>query len=295
MALALTGCAEGANMRGSSSGGDKPVVYASFYPVADLTHQVVGDRMEVRTIIKGSQEPHDFELQAGDRAELGEADLVIYNGAGMEDFMDDLRGSEGDDGRFLDLSQGLTLLRGKDSDGDDRSSVNPHTWLSVRNAQHEVELIRDRASAMDPDGAGTYQANAQRLIDELHELDQSFQERLDKGKAGERYFVVSHAAFNYLAHDYGLRQVAVTGISPEDEPSAAQLATIADFVRQHGIDTIFFEGSATPKVAQTLARSTGATTSTLYTMENLSEEEMGLGYVELMRRNLDALAESFDV
>ncbi len=295
LVLALAGCAGHAARRAETpSPGERPVVYASFYPVADLTRRVVGDRMEVRSIIKAGQEPHDFELQTSDMAEVSKADLVVYNGAGMEGFIDDLKDNMGGDERFLDLSQGLTLLQSKDAAEGDHSSVNPHTWLSIKNAQHELARIYERVCQMDPAGADEYKANYEKSASELRELDQKFETELSKVPADKRYFVVSHAAFNYLANDYGLNQVAVTGISPEDEPSAAQLATIADFVKQHSISTIFFEGKATPKVAETLAKNTGTKTSTLHTMESLTEEEMSRGYVALMEQNLDALMESFN-
>ena len=93
----------------------KPLVYATFFPVADLTSRIVGDKMEVKTVIKGAQEPHDFELQTSDRAEIAKADLIVYNGAGMEGFIGDLRASLGSEEKFLDLSAGLTPLRNKDA------------------------------------------------------------------------------------------------------------------------------------------------------------------------------------
>ncbi len=272
---------------------DKPLVYATFFPVADLTNRIVGDKMEVKTIIKGTQEPHDFELQTSDRAEIAKADLIVYNGAGMEGFIGDLRESLGSEEKFLDLSQGLTLLRNKDAARTDTTAVNPHTWLSVKNAQAELKTICEKVSALDPKNASYYQENLEKAQEKFQVLDKKFAREIAKVPAEKRYFVASHAAFNYLADDYGLKQVAVTGISPEDEPSANQLATIADFVKKHQISTIFFEGKATPKVAETLARTTGAKTGTLYTMEHLTKEEEALGYLGLMEKNLTNLMESF--
>ncbi|WP_261433665.1 metal ABC transporter solute-binding protein, Zn/Mn family [Berryella wangjianweii] len=316
VALGCVGCAgSGANSAGTAggAGGGKPVVYATFFPVKDLTERIVGDKMEVRSIITGSQEPHDFELKTSDMAKLSKADLVVYNGAGMESFIDDLKRVVGDDSRFLDLSQGLTLLKGKDvhdhdhdGDGDHdgdhaedghghaHGGVNPHTWLSIRNAQAELASICDKVSALDPDNASFYRQNRDKALAEFKALDERFAAELGKVPAERRIFVVSHAAFNYLASDYGMKQVAVTGISPDEEPSAAELATIADFMKKSGVSTIFFEGTATPKVAETLAASTGARTSTLYTMESLTDDEAALGYLGLMERNLNALLESFD-
>ena len=316
----------------STDDSSKKTIYTTFFPVYDLTKRIVGDKMNVKMIIKGNQEPHDFELKAKDMATMSKADLFVYNGAGMEAFIPDLKNAVGDDSKFLDLSQGLELLEHKsepaedglhdaassdeyqvvkddtkDSDkdghehthehshnhGHEHGNVNPHTWLSIKNAMEELDTIYQKLATMDPDNAQYYKDNYAKSLAEFKQLDAKFQEKLSTVPADRRYFVASHAAFNYLARDYDLKQVAVTGISPEDEPTAAQLATISDFVKKHNITTIFFEGTATPKVAETLAHSTGAKTSSLYTMESLTDDEVNMGYLALMEKNLDALMESF--
>lgn len=272
---------------------EKKIIYTTFIPVTDITKTIVGDKMEVKTIIGVGDEPHSFELKAADMKAVTEADLIVYNGAGMEGFIPDLMNVVGDETKFLDLSQGLTLLETKsDLGADHHDSVNPHTWLSIRNAIEQLDTVYRKLASIDPENEAYYKKNLEESQAKFRLLDKKFEEELAKVE-GEKYFVVSHAAFNYLANDYGLKQVAVTGISPEDEPSAKQLKDIADFVGKHGITTIFFEGKATPKVAETLAKTTGTKTATLYTMENLTEEESKLGYVELMERNLSALMESF--
>lgn len=283
----------------------KRVIYATFFPVYDLVKSIAGDKFDVRMIIKDNQEPHDFELKANDMTKIVKADLIVYNGASMESFIDDLKSISKDDNKYLDLSQGLTLLKGKDESDDDHDDdyeeehkhhhdVNPHTWLSVKNAIIEADTIYNKLVSIDSKNASYYKKNFDKLTNELKELDKEFESKLSSVKSSEKYFVVSHAAFNYLAKDYNLKQVAVTGISPEDEPTAKQLKEIADFTKKHNIKTIFFEGKATPKVAETLAKNTGARTSTLYTMESLTKEESKKGYVGLMKYNLEKLVESFN-
>nr|WP_072536670.1 metal ABC transporter substrate-binding protein [Anaerococcus mediterraneensis] len=272
---------------------DKKTIYASFYPVAEFVKMIAGDKFEVKTIIDTSDEPHSFELTSQAMKDLGDADLIAYNGAGMESFIDDLKDNIKNNDKFLDLSAGLTLLDSS-GEGSDMTSVNPHTWLSIKNAKIMVDNIYRKLSAMDPDNEGYYKENLDKVLSKFDKLDDKFTEELSKVKDKEKYFVVSHAAFNYLADDYGLKQVAVTGISPEEEPSAKDLKTIADFVKDKNIKTIFFEGKATPKVAETLAKNTGTKTSTLYTMENLDESMIEKGYIGLMEENLKALVESFN-
>lgn len=271
----------------------KKTIYASFYPVSELVKMIAGDKFEVKTIIKTSEEPHSFELTSQAIKDLNRASLIAYNGAGMESFIDDLKDNVKDDDKFLDLSDGLTLLDSS-KEGSDMASINPHTWLSIKNAKVMVDNIYRKLSSMDPDNEKYYKENLNMALKKFDDLDKKFTNELAKVKDKEKYFVVSHAAFNYLADDYGLKQVAVTGISPEEEPSAKDLKTIADFVKEKNIKTIFFEGKATPKVAETLAKNTGTKTSTLYTMENLDDHMIEKGYFGLMEENLKALVESFN-
>ena len=110
--MALSGCAKQA----SANTEKKKVIYTSFFPVTDLTKRIVKDKMEVKQIINGNQEPHDFELQTKDMTEISKADLVIYNGAGIESFIHDLKEVAKAEDKFVDLSKGLTLLEAKEGE-----------------------------------------------------------------------------------------------------------------------------------------------------------------------------------
>lgn len=290
----LVGCSTAQTPTQTHQSTQQKTVYTTFYPVYDLTKRIVGDKMTVKMIVEGNQEAHGFELTPQVMKDVQSAQSIIYNGAGMEEFIDDLKASVKSDVTFVDLSQGLTLLTTGDGVTDGKQSVNPHTWLSVKNAIEMLRTIYTHVSTLDSENKAYYEANLTREIQALEALHQEFKTAIDNVKRNPKYFVVSHAAFNYLAHDYGLKQVAVTGISPDEEPSAQQLKTIADFVGANGITTIFFEGKATPKVAKTLADNTNTKTDTLYTMETLTSEEMEKGYIALMQHNLKALVASFN-
>lgn len=289
----LFGGCQKENISKKEDSSNKKLIYTSFFPVEELTKRIVGDKFIVKSIIDKSQEPHSFELKTDDIKNIIKADLVIYNGASMETFIDDLKNSSDNKEKFVDLSKNLTLLSSAKDGKVSKDKVNPHTWLSIKNAMTELEDIYEKVVEIDPKNKDYYKKNLDENIAKFKQLDKKFTDELKNVDKNKRYFVVSHAAFNYLADDYNLKQVAVTGISPEDEPSAKQLKTIADFVKKHNISTIFFEGKATPKVAETLAKSTNTKTSTLYTMENLTKEEAEMGYLKLMEKNLEALKESF--
>lgn len=294
--IIFTACSKGSNKDTATKDvkENKKVVYTTFFPVTYLTNRIVKDKMEVKTIIKGSDEPHSFELKANDMKDILKSDLIVYNGANMESFIDSIKSQVNDENKFLNLSQGLTLLDSSDGLTDKHDRVNPHTWLSIKNAMVQLDTIYKKVSSIDPENESFYKENLNEALKDFKALDEKFEKEISKINKKDKYFVVSHAAFNYLANDYGLKQIAVTGISPEEEPSAKQLKIIADFVKKNNITTIFFEGKATPKVAQTLAKNTNTKTSTLYTMENLTDEEIKMGYLKLMEKNLEALIKSFE-
>lgn len=290
----LVGCSAQNNTTKTTEQVSKKTVYTTFFPVYDLTKRIVGDKVDVKMIIEGNQEAHGFELTPQVMKDVQQADALIYNGAGMEEFIDDLKNATKENVKFVDLSQGLTLLTTGDGLTDAKQSVNPHTWLSIKNASVMAQTISEQLSHLDSVNKEYYASNLKKVKEELDSLDKEFKTAMDRINRPEKYFVVSHAAFNYLAYDYGLKQIAVTGISPEEEPTAQQLKLIADFVLANNISTIFFEGKATPKVAQTLADNTKVKTGTLYTMETLTQDEMNKGYIGLMKDNLKALVDSFN-
>lgn len=267
----------------------KMLIYTTFFPVHDFATRIIGDKHDIKNIIDWSAAPHGFELNATQVSEVSKSDLIIYNGANMEEFIPSLKSVVKNDNKFLDLSQGLTLLTSADSKNEkaNKANANPHTWLSIKNAMKQLDTIYRKMASIDPENEPYYKKNLDNSLKEFDILEKKFSTAMSKLSTNQKYLIVSHAAFNYLAKDYNLKQVAITGVSPEDEPSAKALRDIAEFVKKHNIKTIFFEGKATPKVAKTLANETGSETSTLYTMEALKEDEAKLGYLKLMQLNLD--------
>lgn len=158
---------------------DKKTIYASFYPVAEFVKMIAVDKFEVKTIINTSEEPHSFELTSQAMKDLSTADLIAYNGAGMESFIDDLKDNVKDNDKFLDLSAGLSLLDSS-SEESDMTSINPHTWLSIKNAKIMVDNVYEKLSRMDPDNEGYYKENLDKTLAKLDELDKKFEDELAK-------------------------------------------------------------------------------------------------------------------
>ena len=167
--------------------------------------------------------------------------------------------------------------------------MDPHVWLSPVLAQKQVTAILEAFVMADPANEEDYTKNAAAYIAQLQQLDEEFKAGLKDVKTKE--FVTQHAAFGYLAREYNLTQVAIAGLSPEQEPSPDKMVDIVKFAKEHHVTTIFFETLADPKVAGTLAKEIGAKTDVLNPLEGLTKEETqnNMDYISVMKKNLEAL------
>ena len=279
LALTLAGCGD--------SEPDAAVV-AAFYPLAYAAERV-GDA-EVRNLTPPGVEPHDFELSGRDVETIAGAELVLYLGQGFQPALEAAVAST--DANALDLLEGLDLLQGDDDRGEEEphegedeehageGGFDPHVWLDPLVYAELVERIG---------GTLGREAAARELVAELEQLDDEFRQQL--ADCERRELVTSHAAFGYLTERYDLEQVAITGLSPEAEPTPGELRDVVDEVREHGATTIFFETLVSPRLAETVAREVGATTAVLNPLEGLTEQqaEDGEDYFSVMRANLASL------
>nr|WP_260288450.1 metal ABC transporter substrate-binding protein [Peribacillus sp. BBB004] len=275
---------------------DKIQIVTTFYPMYEFTKNVVGDLAEVELLIPSSIEPHDWEPSPKDVGNIQNADLFVYDSEYMETWVPDIEESlDSKKSTFVKASEGITLMEGEEHEHAEEEEQahshekDPHVWLSPALAQKEVENIKDALIKVDPNHKKEYEKNSVAYIEELKDLDKEFRSTL--ADVSSKEIITQHAAFGYLANEYGLKQVAIAGLSTENEPSPAKLAELKNFALDHNIKTIFFEEVASPKVAKTLADEIGAETQVLNTLEGLSEENQkkGANYIQVMQDNLDKL------
>jgi zinc transport system substrate-binding protein len=255
-------------------------VVASFYPLFEAAVRVSGDRADVLNLTPPGVEPHDVELGTDDIDLIEDADVVLYIGQGFQPAVEEA--TERSDGVAVDVAEDLISLHTEEG-------ADPHVWLDP---QLMVTIVSRTESALiesDPQGASVYRSNADRYTGQLQALDDDFQDGLSDCLLDT--IVVSHAAFGYLASAYGLRQEAITGVSPELEPDPKRLDELAKLVESEGITTIFTETLVSPEIAETLAREVGVGTDVLNPIEGLTEEqqETGENYESIMRDNLSKL------
>lgn len=261
-------------------------VTVSFYPLAHFTEKVGGDLVEVATITQPGVEPHDYEPTPQDIVKIRSSRLFIFNGNGLDPWAERLREDLINNGvRVIDMSAAL-------KSSTTEYIIDPHIWLDPLLVSRQIDIIREELSDLDSVNLERYRETAAVYQRELSELDQTYRKGL--AVCERREVVVSHQSFAYLGNRYRLAFYPIAGISPEAEPSSSRLADLVQLIRQKKITWVFFETLVSSKLAETIARETGAKTEVLNPIEGLTEEEQqkGENYDTIMRDNLARLQEA---
>ena len=264
---------------GPKTDSSKPQIYTSFYAIYDFTKEIAGDYADVYNMVPPGTEPHDWEPTVQDMAKLNSADIVFYNGLGMESWIDKVKSSIIDsEVRFEELSLGVPV---------DENGTDPHIWLDPHNAKIMCKNILDTLCETDPDNKAIYEVNYNNYMVSLDSLDKSYTDTISD--LSNKNIVVSHEAYSYLCNAYGLTQTAIDGISADSEPSPEKMMELINFVKENNIKYIFYEELVSKKTAETLASETGTQLLPLNPFEGLTDEEIANGenYITVMEKNLE--------
>ncbi|MGO0058549.1 metal ABC transporter substrate-binding protein [Brevibacillus fluminis] len=275
-------------------------VFTSFYPLYYVATRIGGEYVDVKNIVPAGVEPHDFEPTAKDIVDMSKANLFIYNGSGFEAWVEKaLQGFDQSQMTVVKATDGLQLLKnaeeqhnehaGESAEAHDHGEFDPHVWLDPTLLKAQAEKVKDALAKKDQAHAAEFGKNYEKLAADLDTLDNDFKKMV--AAAPRKEFMVSHRAFGYLAHHYGLEQIAISGVSPADEPTPADLKELVERVKEHHIQYILFETLVSTKVADVIARETGAKTAMLNPLEGLTEadQQAGKDYLSIMRDNLETL------
>lgn len=283
--VSLAGCGSGSN---GSPGGGKPInVEASFYPLQWMAQQVGGSRVKVFSLTKPGAEPHDLELTPSDVAAVHDADVIVYL-SGFQPAVDEaVTGSDATvfdakDAANLDLT--FTPIEEGKQHQSEAGATDPHFWLDPTRLANVADAFAATMAKQDPKSATIYKANAKALRTKLDDLDRAYKAGL--ADCANKDLVTSHNAFGYLAQRYGMKQIGITGLTPDDEPAAGQLADVTDFVEKNKVRTIYFETLVSPRVAQAVASEASVKTDVLDPIEGLNKTSQGHDYLGVMRANL---------
>lgn len=271
------------------SGPKRLQAVVTIFPLYDFCRQIGGDRVEVNLLLPPGVEPHAFEPKPEDIVRINRADLFIYANRYMEPWAADIaKGAENRRMLSVEAGTGVTYLRAAGEDGHGHGGgFDPHIWLSPVNAGVMVDNICAGLVRQDPANRAYYEKNATAYKERLALLDRQFREGLSSCR--QRVFLHGgHFAFGYLADRYGLKYVSAFAVSANAEPTPEKLAEMIDLMKRDKLRYVFFEEIFSPKMAETIARETGATLLKLNSIDSLTREEMagGATYLSLMEQNL---------
>jgi len=287
-------CAGVPLVHGKPSDKEQIPVVVSIYPLKDMVEHVGGDRVHVDFMVPPGASPHTFEPKPSDMMKVHNAKLFVIVGAGLEFWAGKTIRSAGGRGlKVLTLSDGLPLLYGTDShDEDHRSqgrSADPHVWLDPQLAKEMVNSIARGLIELDPSHERYFRENAERFKTEIDRLDAFIAAKIGTFRIKE--YVTFHSAWNYFSRRYALRVLGVIEESPGKEPSPKHIARLVNEVKRSGTRVVFAEPQFSPKIAEVIARETGA--RVLFLDPNGGPGLRGRdSYIGLMRYNLSVLEEA---
>ena len=257
---------------------DKLQIYTSIYPIYDFTKKIGGEKVTVYNMTKAGAEPHDFEITSKDMANLSKADLFIYNGGGMEHWVDSVKNALNI--KYVDSSSNI----------NNQNNLDPHFWLSPKNAKIQMENIKNGLIEIDSENKNYYESNYNLYASRLDKFDNKIKNSLSNIK--NRNLVLTHPAFGHFCKEYSLTQIAIA----RDEADPKAMAEIITFIKNNDIKAIFYEEFSSSKLADSIAKETQIKILTLNPIESLSEKniEAGEDYFSIMEKNLISLLDGLN-
>jgi len=285
-ALVFTGCSSA-----SSSPTPDPAILTSTTFLADITHNVAGDRVAVESLLPIGTDPHSYQPTPRDTAKLADSKLLIINGAEYEHFLETLLENAGGERTVIEASAGILPERNAsavEGQATDANGVDPHMWLDPNNVILYVENIRKGLANYDPAGAAFYQSNADAYIAELKDLDAWIVGQVSQIPLERRLLVTNHEALGYFAERYGftIAGTVIESFSSGASPSAGQMAGLIDQIKVSGAPAIFLDTSDNEALAKQIADETGVRVVTDLHLESLTDGAPAGTYIDMMKYNV---------
>ncbi len=258
-------------------------IYTSFYPIYDFTSKIVGDKYKVINITPSGEEPHDFEPTPKDIEKLYDSDALLINGLNMEPWLDSAP---------KEIKNKAYVVTDSIITRKENNVLDPHVWLSIKNARIELKNIYEYILKLDPINKDYYENNYNEYDKKFADLQTDYKESLKD--LTKPYLVTSHAAFGYLCDEFGLTQLYLSGLEPDATPTAKDIEKIINAVNKYKITTIFYEEMVGPEIANKIAKETGVKCEVLCTLESLTKDEINNkeDYLTKMYDNLTKIKEA---
>jgi ABC-type Zn uptake system ZnuABC Zn-binding protein ZnuA len=279
--LLLSACTTQSSRDNSGEGAPRVVVVNAV--LADIAQNIAGERVEIEVLIPPGADPHTFQPTPQDVAKVANSQMLIANGAGLEEWLQEVIDNAGGERLVVEAAQGLA--ENQDRPGD------PHFWLDPNYAVHYAQKIRDGMIELDPDGEAVYIRNTSEFISELEDLDGWVSDQVELITPDQRLLVTNHESFGFFADRYGFVIVGtiVPSVSTGSAPSAQQMVALVEEIKATGTGAIFLEAGSNPELAEQLAGEAGIMIIKNLRTQPLYPQE---SYVEMMKYNTRVIVEA---
>ncbi len=268
------------SVESNEDNGTRVLVVESF--LADIAQNIAGDRLEVELLIPTGADPHTFQPTPQDVAKIANSQVLIINGAGLEEWLQEVLDNAGGERLVIEAARGLSENSSRPGD--------PHFWLDPNYVNYYAEEIRDGYTLIDPAGEAIYAQNTADYIDQLQELDSWIADQVEQISPERRMLVTNHESFGYFADRYGFTIIGtiVPSVSTGSSPSAQQMVALIEAIKAANTPAIFLESGTNPELAEQVAREAGVKViKDLLTHSILPPG----GYIEMMKYNTLAIVE----
>lgn len=295
-ALAALGALASGCASGPQVGKGQIEVVATTTQIGDFVRQVGGHAVVVDQILRPNTDPHEYEPRPSDVVAAASAKLVFVNGDKLDEWIGNVVSDSGSDAEEVDLGAVVTDRLPGPSSGSEASTYDPHWWHDPRNAEAAVREIARRLEAADPVHRREFERNARAYLAKLRALDAAIARCVDSVPPSRRKLVTNHDAFGYFAKRYGIDVIGavIPSQTTQAQPSAKDLAALIELIEREHVEAVFPESAVSSKVAEQIARQTGATADyTLYGDTLGPAGSAGATYVGMERANADAMVRGF--
>jgi manganese/iron transport system substrate-binding protein len=283
----LTSCERPSSVRADG----KKRILTTFTIIQDIAQNVAGDAAVVDSITKPGAEIHDYEPTPLDLVKAQDADLVLWNGLGLERWFEKFLQQVRDVPSAV-VSAGIQPM--SIGEGPYNGKANPHAWMSPANAIRYVENIREALVKIDSKNAATYNANAAAYTEKLKAVDSPVRQKLGTLPSAQRWLVSCEGAFSYLARDYGMNELYLWPVNADQEGTPQQVQKVVDTIRRNQIPVVFSESTISDKAMQQVAKETGARFGGVLYVDSLTDASGAAPtYMKLLETNADTIVKAF--
>ncbi len=313
---------------GRENVGEKIKIVTTLYAPYDFAVQIAGDRADVNMLLSPGEESHSYDPTPQDIISIGSCDLFIYNGGENEKWVDGVLDSVGEKVRVLrmmdvvdkvyaeEIVEGMQEAKGDGGErdsaagSDDRANADEesfgsdgkdeefdeHVWASVDNAIVISKAVKDEIAAIDPENEDVYRTRLDEYVESLSAVRDEIAQVVG-GSPRKLLVFGDRFPMRYFTEEFGLDYYAAfPGCSADTEADAATIKFLIDKVKQENIPVVLKNEMSSGAIADAVAAETGASVCTLYACHNISKEDFnsGVGYIDLMKRNIEALKEALN-